>query len=311
MKNRVFALMLVCIFLLMPSCSGEEKSANTQLVLGVMPSMDYLPLAVAQRESYFATMGLDLKIVKFYSANERDAAFQSGSVDGVVIDYTGALLQKKGGVDLALTSRCDAPFFVMSAPKSGINDLAELKGASIAVSQNTVIDYLMDMALHSAGLTETDVNKVEINKIPVRFEMLMGDKVGATGLPNPLAMMAEQSGAKVISSNSELGLSITGIIFSGKAMREKPELIKKMYQGYNHGVDYLMEHGPEDVRSILVDDMGFRPELVPQTVLPSYTWSALPPEKDLQSVQDWLAGRGLVSPDLDVKTMTNGSFLPQ
>lgn len=311
MKNKSLLLAIFCLLLLLPACSGENKSAPNKLVLGVMPSMDYLPLAVAIRESYFSSMGLELKIVKFYSANERDAALQSGAIDGAVIDYTGAVLQKNGGVDIALTSRCDAPFFVMAGPDSGITDLPGLKGASVAVSQNTVIDYLVDMTLRSAGLAEADVNKVEINKIPVRFEMLMGGKIDATGLPNPLAMMAEGGGARVLSSNTALDLSITGIVFTGKAMREKPELIKKMYQGYNHGVDYLMEHTAEDVRGILVDDMGFKPELVAGAVLPSYSWSALPSENDLQSVLDWLTGRNLIKPDMHVKSLTNGSFLPQ
>lgn len=273
--------------------------------------MDYLPLAVALRENYLITLGVELKIVKFYSANERDAAFQSGGVDGVVIDYTGALLQKNGGVDLAITSRCDAPFYVVSRPQSGIGDLAGLKGASVAVSQNTVIDYCVDMALRSAGLEAADVRKVEINKIPLRFEMLMGGKIDATGLPNPLAMLAENGGAKVLGSNADLGFSITGIIFSGKAMREKGKIIAKMYEGYDHAVDYLADHGPRDVEEILVNDMGFKPELVPQTVLPRYSRAALPPAGDLKSAADWLAARGLIKPGLDLDGLVNGSFLPQ
>lgn len=312
MKKKYFAVFLACLILLVSACSGDEvKKSDNQLILGVMPSMDYLPLAVALREIYCETLGLDLKIVKFYSANERDAAFQSGSVDGVVIDYTGAILQKNGGVDLALTSRCDAPFFIIAGPQSGIASLEGLKGASVAVSQNTVIDYCVDMALRSAGLDASDVSKVEINKIPVRFEMVMGGKISATGLPNPLAMMARDGGGRVLGSNADLGLSITGIVFSGKAMKEKSPLIKKMYQAYDHGVDYLADHGPADVADILINDMGFKPELAPHAELPKYTRAALPPAGDLQSAADWLAGRGLVDPKLDVSPLVNGSFLPE
>lgn len=312
MKTKYIVLALIGLILLLPACSGEEdKAASNELIVGVMPSMDYLPLAVALRENYFETLGLNLKIIKFYSANERDAAFQSGNVDGVVIDYTGAVLQKNGGVDLALTSRCDAPFYVMAGPQSGIDSLSGLKGASIAVSQNTVIDYCVDMALNSVGLGAGDVEKVEINKIPVRFEMLMGGKIDATGLPNPLADLARAGGGKVLGSNADLGLSITGIMFSGKAMREKGELIKKMYRGYDHGVDYLADHGAKDVEDILVNDMAFKPEIVPQTTLPQYGRTAVPPAEHLQSVTDWLAGRGLVDQNLDVKSLVNTDFLPE
>ena len=147
--------------------------------------------------------------------------------------------------------------------------------------------------------------------MPVRFELLMGGKMDATGLPNPLAAMARAGGGKVLGSNTRLGLSITGIMFSGKAMNEKGELIKKMYRGYDHGVDYLADHGARDVEDILVNDMGFKPELVSQTELPKYGRAATPPAADLQSVTDWLAARGLVDPKLDVTSLVNGIFLPE
>lgn len=312
MKSKSLAALILCLILCLPGCSGDEpERAANRLVLGVMPSMDYLPLAVAKRENYFEALGLELEIVQFYSANERDAAFQSGGVDGAVIDYTGAILQKNGGVDLALTSRCDAPFYIVAGPQSGVDSLAGLKGASVAVSRNTVIDYCLDMALRSAGLSAEDVRKVEINKIPVRYEMIMGGKIDATGLPNPLAMLAEAGGCVALGSNTELGFSITGIAFSGRAMSEKGELIRKMYQGYDHAVDYLAEHGPSDVADILAADMGFPPELAQRAALPRYARAARPPAGDLQAAADWLAGRGLIDPALDAGSLANGSFLPE
>ncbi|MDL2285446.1 MetQ/NlpA family ABC transporter substrate-binding protein [Desulfovibrio sp. OttesenSCG-928-F07] len=319
MLKRLFYCMLIVASFMLTACSENEKQANKDkvdsvkqsLTLGVMPSMDYLPVAVALREGYYAQNGLDITIMKFYSANERDAAFQSYNVDGVVIDYTGAVLQKNGGFDLALTSRCDAPFHIVASKQSNIKTLADLKGAKIAVSQNTVIDYCIDMALKSVGLSAANVEKVEINKIPVRFEMLMGGKIDCTGLPDPLALISKSGGATELTTNSELGLSITGIMFTGKAMQEKAELIKKMYAGYNMAVEYLETHDPEDVKDILIDHMGFKPELIANTTLPVYTKAALPPEEDLQSVINWLAERGLVNPELNVKTLGNGNFLPQ
>ncbi len=310
--NRVLCLASIVLALVCAACSDDNKAAPAQqtLNLGVMPSMDYLPVAVALREGYYEKLGLNINVIKFYSANDRDAALQSDNVDGAVIDYTGAVLQKNGGMDIALTSRCDAPFHILASKQSGVSSLAGLKGAKIAVSQNTVIDYCIDMALKSAGLTPADVEKVEINKIPVRFEMLMGGKIDATGLPDPLAMIAKAGGAAELATNSDLGLSITGIMFTGKAMREKSDLIKKMYLGYNMAVEYLEANGPEQVKDILVEQMGFKEELAAHAALPRYAKAALPPEADVQSVINWLAGRGLVNANLQAVSLTNGGFLP-
>jgi len=271
--------------------------------------MDYLPLAVAQREGYFEKAGLDIKLHKFYSANERDAAFQSGNVDGVVIDYTGAVLQKAGGIDLVLTSKCDAPFYVVAGSQTGIDSLKQLSGKKVAVSQNTVIDYCVDMALRSAGIQPADIEKIEINKIPVRFEMLRNNKIDATGLPNPFALMAESEGDKILTSNDKLGLSITGIMFSRNAVDTKAEMIKKMYTVYNMGVEYLKNHPVNDIKDILEREFGFPEEIVPRTTLPDYTEASMPSDKDIQSVIDWLADRRLIDPSFDKSTLLDNRFI--
>lgn len=275
-----------------------------------MTSMDYLPLAVAEREGYFKEVGVDIKLQPFFSANERDAAFQSGNVDGVVIDYTGAILQKSGGIPLKLVSKCDAPFYIVASKNSGINTVEDIKNKQVAISQNTVIDYCVDMALASVGLTDKDIKKVEINKIPLRYEMIVSNKTDATGLPNPFALMAEKEGGKIIISNDSLKFAITGIMFKEDAIATKSESIKKMYIAYNKGVDYLKSHTITDIADILKKGLRFPEDIIPSTQLPNYTHATAPSEADIQQVADWLVGRKLISSDFDKKTLIADQLLP-
>lgn len=293
------------------SCNGAKNKDNDSQILrvGVMSSMDYLPLAVAEKEGFFEKVGLNIKIQKFYSANERDAAFQSENIDGTVIDFTGAILQKSGGIDLKVTSQCDAPFYILASPQSNIINLSELRGKEVAVSQNTVIDFIVDMALNSVGLTDADIKKVEINKIPLRFEMLQNNKIDATGLPNPFALMAQKEGSKILTSNDSLGFAITGIMFHQKSIDTKGELIKKMYQAYNMGVHYLDTHTANDVKEILIRDMGFPETLIGGLQLPKYTEACIPSEKDIQTTADWLSKKGLVSKDFQPNTLLDPQFV--
>ena len=310
---RIFLALFLCLSLV--SCNSEEpkaaskKDTRAPLLVGVMPSMDFLPLAVAQREGYFARLDLPLVLQKFYSANERDAALQAGSLDGTVIDYTGAVLQKAGGVPLALTSRCDAPFFVVAGKNSGVARVADLAGKTIAVSQNTVIDYVVDMALNSAGLSATDVAKTEINKIPVRFEMLRNSKVDATGLPNPFADMAKIDGDTVLVSNFDMGLSITGILFSEKAIQEKADNIRGFYTAYNMGVEYLATHPVSDIKDILVSQFGYPEHVAAVAVLPTYTKATAPDRESLASVVRWLEKREIIKPGFAIDTLVNDAFV--
>lgn len=307
MKYILF--LILSISLLLSACSGNKQESGEipTLSVGVMSSMDYLPLAVAQREGYFAKHGVNVKIQKFVSANERDMAFQSGVVDGGVTDYTSAALLASGGFDMKLTSKCQAPFYIVASSQSGVNSLSELKGKKIAVSQNTVIDFCVDMALASVGLTPADVEKVEINKIPTRFEMLRNNKIDATGLPNPFALIAAGDGCKLLVSMDSLKYTVTGIVFAQKAIDSKSEAIRKMYAAYNEGVIYLNTHTVADIKDILVKDLQFPEPVAEKVSLPKYT-DAQPvttTDKDILEVINWLGNKKLLNPDFKVDNLVN------
>lgn len=310
MRNIILFFLSATILISAFSCnsSGNKQQAEQTLKLGVMSSMDYLPLAIAQREGYFEKVGLDIQLQKFYSANERDAAFQSGNIDGTIIDFTGAILQKAGGIDLRLTSKCDAPFYIVAGSQSNINNLSELKGKQVAVSQNTVIDFIVDMALQSVNLNASEIKKVEINKIPVRFEMLRNNKIDATGLPNPFALMAQNEGDKILTSNDSLGFAITGIMFHQQSIDTKADLISKMYEAYNLGVDYISTHTAKDIEDILSKEFGFPPAIINGVKLPDYTHVELPAEKDIQATVDWLKKKSLIKDDFNPTELISGTF---
>lgn len=314
MKYINIIIILSLAFSLFNSCStGKKQNENTVsiITIGVMPSMDYLPLAVAQREGYFQKHGVEVKIQKFISANERDMAFQSETVDGGVTDYTSAALLNAGGFDMKLTSKCQAPFYIVSSAGSRIENLSELKGKKIAVSQNTVIDFCVDMALESVGLTAKDVEKVEINKIPTRFEMLRNNKIDATGLPNPFALIAKNDGGKLLASIDSLGYTITGIVFSEKAIQDKSDAIKKMYAAYNDGVNYLNTHTIADIQDILIKDLMFPENIAGQVTLPEYT-KAEPvraDDKDILRVIKWLGDNNTIKNSFKAENLINDQLI--
>jgi NitT/TauT family transport system substrate-binding protein len=305
--TRIRPLAVFLAAMLLSGCMAKKN--ERLLTLGVMPSMDYLPLAVAVHEGYTEQLELDLQIRRFYAATERDAAFQSANVDGTVIDYTGALLQKAGGIDLKLASRCSAPFYIIAGKNSGIKNLRDMKGKRVSVSQNTVIDFCVDMALGAAGLSGADVNKVEINRIPLRFEMLESGSIDATALPDPLAAAALMNGHTLLTTNLELGFAITGIMFTGKAAAEKKDLIRRMYQAWDRGVEYINSHSPADLAPILIESFGFTRENVQTARLDIYARAAPPDMADLRLTADWLLERGLTSADFDPASAVDGELV--
>lgn len=306
---KFFKMALIALLALAcTSCTQNKKTDLPQITFGTMSSMDYLPLAVAQREGYFEKEGIKVDLQKFLSANDRDAAIQGGAVDGAITDYTSAALVNAAGFDIKITSKCQAPFYIITGENSGISTLNELKGKKVAVSQNTVIDFCVDMALESAGMSASDIEKVEVNKIPLRLEMMRNNKIDATGLPNPFALIAQNDGCKALVLMEDLGYTVTGIIFSQKVIDEKgADTIKKFYRAYNEGANYLRTHSVEDIKDILTKDLGFPEPLLGQVQIPNYTnaTAVQTTDKDIIAVIEWLTEKSLINDSFDANNLVN------
>ena len=301
------ALILSIIFSL-ASCSSEHSESagdgDLSLKIGAMSSMDILPFLVAEEIGAYDSLGLDLEVVKFYSANDRDAAFQSGNVEGTVIDYTGAMMQQAAGIPLKLVMKLDGYFELMASPGFSGSDVATLRGKNVGVSSNTVIEYATDMMTERAGLEEEDYIKTEVNKIPLRLEMLKGGQMDATILPDPFITMAKQAGMVSLASTADMGISVTGLILSEETMAQKSEAVGLLIEGYDEGVDYILSHPLADLIPLLTEDLGFTGEAAAQVVLPRYTHSGKPSEKDLEATKDWLLKKGLIPEEYNLALLT-------
>lgn len=310
---HILSLLLLAT-LLMACTNSSKKTANNdgniQLNIGVMSSMDYLPLAVAMDNGFFEQEGVNVTIHKFYSANERDAAFQSGNLDGTILDYTGASIQLAGGINLKVTSQCDGSFVLIAGKESGVNSIQDLRGKRLAVSRNTVIDFCTDLVLQEANIALDDVEKVEINKIPLRLEMLRNGKIDATMLPDPFATIALEGGNKNVIDIDDMDLRVTGIAFHDEVIAEKEEGIKSFYRAYNMAIELIKSQPVSTFESLLIAEVGFPAEFVANIQLPNYTMAQLPQEKDLQKVEQWLKTKSLVPSDFDINTLIATDLIP-
>ncbi len=99
--------------------------------------IDTLPLYVADELDLFAEKGLDVELVEFNSALERDTAFTVGSIDGYFGDLINTLVIRNT-VDVKVvtvdyhTSHDHLMFAILASPGSGITDLSGLHGMAIA-----------------------------------------------------------------------------------------------------------------------------------------------------------------------------------
>lgn len=294
MKRLDFVL-LVSLMASLVSCG--QTGDSEALKLGAMSSMDFVPFAVAKEKGICDSLGVNLEIVKFFSPNERDAALQAGTVDGTVTDLTGAMMLQSAGMDIRIAMGGDGYFTMMASNESDIVRGIGYAGCSYAISSNTAIEFVTDHILTLNGVRPSDAEKVEVNRIPLRLEMLQAGKVDAAVLPDPFASIARQNGLAAVADTREFGLNLTCTVFSGSAISEKKDVIVSLIKCYNCAVDYIMSHSPEDFADVLTGYAGVPADMVSVIELPEYRHAALPDSSSVEVSLDWLRSKKLVGED--------------
>ena len=251
----------------------SQKSAPLpKLTIGLMPDVDSLPFIIAQEKGYFKEEGLDIELQQFKSAMDRDAALQSGTLDGDVSDMLAVAFAKDGGFDVKVTSYTDGSYKLIAGASETATDAKGLAGKDVAVSRNTIIEYVTDQILAKAGMTGDSINKVIIPQIPTRLEMLQNGKLAAATLPiNPGVIM-----------------------FTEKSTQDKKASIQAMYRAYNKAVKYLNETPQAEYMDLVIEKGGFPQASKESLKLPQYHEATLPKTSDVTDCIAWLKDKGLI-----------------
>jgi NitT/TauT family transport system substrate-binding protein len=318
-KLGSFLISSFLIVLFATSCvrtKPQRLEAKPGIRLGTLPVEDSLPIYVAEQKGLFEKENLNVKIITFNSAHERDAAFQTGKIDGFMGDVLIAASMQNSGLPVSIVSVIlgatprEGRFAILASPTSGISSVNQLRGVRIAISRNTIIEYVTDSLLQEAGIKPASVKKIEVKKIPVRLEMLLNNQVEAATLPDPLAALAEFKGAKVILDDTRgLNYSQTVLIFRDSFLKAKRVPVKHLLRALDKAAK-LINKEPEKFRGLLVKK-GRLPEPIAESYkISRYPEPQLPTRRDVERVLNWLKKRKLIKPDLSYEKIINREVLP-
>lgn len=318
MLKKWFLLVCALALVLAVGCGKEpakqdapaQKGAKPALSVGLMPDTDSVPFIVAQEKGYFAEEGVEVTLHSFKSAMDRDAALQSGQLDGAVSDLLAAAFAKAGGFDVRVTSSTDGAYQMIAGKGNEAKDVRALAGADIAVSRNTIIEYVTDCILRENGMASDALQKVSIPQIPARLEMLQNGKLSAATLPEPMASIAVANGCRFMTGSGELGINPGVMLFSVKAAEGKKESLKAMYRAYNKAVEYLKKTPREEYIGMVVEKCGFPSAAKDALKLPDYRAAMLPKESDVTEVMRWLKEKDLIKQEYTFQNLVVGDFLP-
>lgn len=293
MKNKKYcfiSLFLVISVLLLTSCTNE-KTDNNSINLGLMSDTAAIPFIVAQEKGFFEDQGINVNIQVFFSAVDRDAALLAKELDGVSSDIISAGLLKEGDNNVKIISKTESEYKLISSNSSHIISIDNFNDKSVGLSTNTLMEFLVDEIISKYNLS--NIEKVNIPKMPTRLEMLRNDQLDGAILPEPLASVAINSDGNLLLSNGDLNLFPGVMIFNEDFLINNQDVLNKFVHAYNESVDYINNNGIEEFNSKLAETLSF-PEDVDMSEM-KFDHMSLPANSDINEAMNWLFNKSLIT----------------
>lgn len=307
-KKLITIITAFSLVLSLSACSTGKKAADTPkqtLNFGLMSSVDAVPIVIASEKGYFKKEGIEVNLQSFKSAKDRDAAFQSGTLDGIISDQVAICLYQNADFDVKIAGSTDGDFMLIASPKSGIKSVQDIKGKSVAISEKTIIEYTLDKILVKNSLEPKDVKKTIVPPMPTRLEMLKNNAVDVSLLPEPFSNLAMKDGGILLGKASDLNSFDSVTAFTQKSIDSKSNEIKAFYRAYNEAVDYINSTPVSEYEATIIKTIGYPDDMKGNITLPKFRKNTLPSESAVKSAIDWTVKNGLVKKTLNPKDLVS------
>jgi len=263
------ALLLLC------ACSKEQPKEEVQQVtvggldddvlrIAVTPTLDCLPLYLAQQKGWFDHEGVSVQLIPYQAQMDQDTAIVRSRVHGMTTDTVRMDWLKQNGTPVEQVAKTTLSWQLITNKAARLTLLTQLDDKMVAMTRHSATDMLAQQAVESAGLQPEHVFRIQINDINVRLSMLQNGIMDAMFLPEPQATVARTEGHPVLMSTDETGQHLGVLVFrsdvmADTAMHSRVERFVKVWQ---QASDSIAARGLTNYRSLIASCCHVRPEIV-------------------------------------------------
>jgi NitT/TauT family transport system substrate-binding protein len=320
MFRRYFitTLVLVIALLFVAACAAPATPTLAPPVLmriGVLPITDVVPFYVAEQQGYFLKQGLNIELVPASSAAERDQMMLTEQIDGQVNDLVATVLFNAKSprikvVRIALApSPKSANFWILTPKESAIKSAQDLKGKEIAISQNSVIEYITQRMLEREGLAPADIKTTNVPAIPTRLQLVQQNQVAAATLPDPFASLAILQGAHIVVDDTKYPeYSMSVITFRTDVLAKRANDVKRFLAAYDQAITDIRAK-PDQFRNTLIERGRVPDQLKDKYQFPLFPDPSIPSQAQWDDVVKWALDRKLISAPVTYESSVDAGFV--
>src|SRR5699024_7731131 len=247
----------------------EEQSESVSLMLNWYPYGEHAPLHSGVEDGSFENHGIDLKIASGQGTTQTAQATGQGHADVGRADTPAVLANIDRGVN-----RKSVRVFLQTTPSavqvlesSGIEQVSDLQGKTIAVSAGDAPTTTFPLFLEAAGLAEDDVKQENLDSAGKMAATLSGKVDGLIGFAHDQGpTLAAESGKSMNYlryADQDINFYSNGLIASDAYLEDNPELAANMMAATSEAFEAAIEN-PEEAAEAME---GKDPQIPEQDVV--------------------------------------------
>ncbi|MBB6453767.1 NitT/TauT family transport system substrate-binding protein [Salirhabdus euzebyi] len=261
MKKIVTLLFTLLIVFVATACgsnnedtaSGKEESKPLKVTLPTWTG--YGPLFLAKEKGFFEKHGVDVELTIVEGLAERKSALAGGKVDGMATALDVQVSLAAADIPIQVVWLLDDSYGGDGIiAKNDIETVADLKGKQVAFEQGSTSHLLILTALQQAGLTDEDVEMVQMSAGDAGAAFVAG-QVDAAVTWEPWLSKASEADGKILLSTKELsGIIVDTVGFRQEVIDERPEDVKAFVAAMAEAMEFW-EQNEEEANEIMASGL--------------------------------------------------------
>ncbi len=301
--KQVFTIIITLLLLTACGQSYEETKRITRqqrreaarqdsaaLKIAVLPTLDCLPLFVAQQEQLLDSLNGGVRLKMFMAQMDCDEAFLQQKVEGMVTDIVRAQRIQQEGMKVRHVTTTSAYWQLLSNRLSRIHKLSQLNDKVVGMTRYSATDMLCDLVADSVKLAEEHLFKVQFNDLSVRMQMVHNNEIDAIWLTEPQATAIRLYKHPVIFDSREKVQQIGLLVFREEEMRHpgRAKQLELLMTAYDKACDLINQHGVKHYKDLIIDRCKVNGTVVDSLPDLKYHHAQGPRTEDLALAEQWL-----------------------
>ncbi|MDE0239539.1 MAG: ABC transporter substrate-binding protein [bacterium] len=256
LKSFRHAWVAAAAFCAMAFGAPPHAGAET-LILGHSTWVGYGPFYIAREKGFFAEEGVDIELQIMENTPLKMGALMAGQIDLVASTADEFPIYMKPGTPvryiLAVDNSNGGDGVVAN---KDIATVADLKGRTVAFEEGSVSQFFINALLLDAGLTQDDVDAVNMTATDAGVAFAAGRVDAAVTWEPHLSQGANtEHGHRLIDSSQTPGLIVDVVAVTEETATEHADEMRAFVRAWQRALDFLRTDPDEGFR-IMADGVG-------------------------------------------------------